>query len=96
MQIEIVITETRVDYFAHIGGLVYGILLTFLNLPPKQIEDQSEEIKIQHASRQRKIKFAAIGGLAVVTVVFTIALFARTPPNISTLAYAVCLLKSLT
>jgi len=88
--------NTRVDYFAHVGGLVYGILLTMIIFQQTHIEDQPQgENHMQNVARHRKIKFAAIVVLAVVTVGFTISLFVRKTSEISQLGFGVCLILSL-
>jgi hypothetical protein len=79
-----------IDNWGHLGGLLYGLLLAPLLLTPTTIQGQSQELQMHQAAKERKIRFVAIGGLALVSVVFLIALFARPLPKCAGGACDIC------
>lgn len=72
--------QSGIDNWAHLGGLIYGILITPLILPPLIVEGETEENKLKEQVKHRKMRLLSIVGLAVINITFIVALFTRPLP----------------
>lgn len=72
--------NSGIDNWAHLGGLIYGILITPLVMQPLIIEGQTEENQLKEESKHRKMRIISIVGLAVINITFLVALFTRPLP----------------